>query len=134
MVEFREISFGEREMIAQIASVHKDEVGKPCPKTGREPKSSQLHFVLVPSKPENWKEQNWWLFDTMASGSSWHDAVKQFKRLEIITEDDISDAKSNLDLAKKIVEKADGKSFRFIERRLGRALKPNWFPESVVKK
>jgi len=132
MVQFKETSFGEREMTAKISSVHLDVPGKECVKTGREPRSQQLHFELVPSKPESWKPQNFWCFDTQSTGSSWHEVVKQFKKLNIINDDDINNAGTNFDLAKKIVEKADGKEFKWVERRLGRALKPNWFPEAVA--
>lgn len=132
MVEFREINFGERQMVAVIEDVHRDEVGRECPITRREPKSSQIHFVLAPVSPAGWAKQNWWLYDTLATGSSWHEVIRQFKKLGILTESEINDAKSNEELAKIILNKCKGKNIKFAERRLGRALKPNWFPEAIV--
>jgi hypothetical protein len=68
----------------------------------------------------------------MSAGSSWHEAIKQFRKLGIITDSDISSAPDNFALAQKILEKAKGKQINFVERRLGRALRPNWFPESLA--
>lgn len=131
-MEFKEGKFGEREMEAVISDVHYDKKDENCIVTNRQPKSNQLHFILIPSKPEGWKNQNWWLVDSMSIGSSWYDIIKQFKRLGILTEDDIADANSGIDLAKLAVKKAKDKVFKFTEKRLGRAVKENWFPESVA--
>ena len=133
MVEFKEVAFGEREMTASIDDVHYDKEKERCNITGKPARSNQIHFILSPVLPEGWKKQNWWLYDTVAKGSSWYEVVKQFMRLKIITEDDVKSAESNMDIARKIVENSKGKYFKFVESRLGRALKKNWFPQEVVE-
>lgn len=134
MVEFKEVAFGEREMLASIKSVHLDKVDEKCPVTGRNPRSQQVHFTLNVYEPEGWKPQNWWLYDSLAIGTSWYEIIRQLKKLKIITDDEVLKAGTNFDLAKKIVENSKGKKFRFAERRIGRASNPNWFPEGLEEK
>jgi hypothetical protein len=133
MVEFTQAKEpGDKEMVGEIKSVHMDNQTDPCVLTGKVSKSKQLHFVIKPSQPASWKEQNWWLGDSMSLGTAWYDAVKQFKKLGIITDDSISSAQNNLGLAQMILQNSKGKKFKWEERRIGRKEKATWFPIEVV--
>ena len=131
MVKFRESSFGEREMSASITNVHYDTPEQICEITGRNPRSNQIHFVLKPIRPAEWKPQQWWLYDSMSEGSSWHDVVKRFLKLDVISDADVEKAKNNFELAVLIQKKLEGKTVKFIERRIGKGMSANWFPQEI---
>lgn len=133
MPEYKDVRFGEREMVAQIMGVHLDKKDVECKYTNRAPRSDQVHFILNPISPEGWKNQNWWLYDTLARGSAIHEIVMQFVKLGIIDENDLRKTKTNIELCKLIKEKADNKKFKFVERRIGRAINKNWFPEAIAE-
>jgi len=131
MVRFKETSFGEREMTATINDVHYDTPEEICKVTGRNPRSKQIHFILTPVRPAEWKPQNWWLYDSLSEGSSWHDVVKRFLKLDVISDADVEKSSSNFELAKLIQDKLDGKKVKFIERRIGKSMSPNWYPQEI---
>lgn len=124
---------GNRSMVASIDSVHYDVPEKVCEITGRSPRSNQIHFILKPFSPEGWKNQNFWLYDSLSEGSSWHDIVRKFINLNVINEEDVRDAENNMAIAKKIFENLKGQKVRFVERKIGKASGENWYPTEIVK-
>jgi len=132
MVEFKDARIGGREMTAEITDFHIDLKDKECPRTNRLARSNQLHFVLKPSEPAGWKNQNWWIYDSFATGSRLYDVIKQFVKIGILTDDEVANASDSSELGQLIMKNCDGKNIKFSERRFGRGIKENWFPEAIV--
>lgn len=133
MVEFQPPKTGEREMIAKLVDVHYDEKGKKCVDTGEEPMSNQIHLKLEPIEPADWKTQNWWIYDSKTQGSTLHEVVSQFVKLELVTEEDIRNADSTIAIFEKVEENLGDKKLKFEEKRMGRAVGENWWPIAVVE-
>jgi len=136
MVETRSLGQDEedepREMVAVFGDIHRDTKDETCDILSKGIKDAQIHIVLEPIEPSEWKDQHLFLKDSPLVTSSLWEVVEQFEELDMVTMKDVVESEDNVEIFQRIKNNLEGKQVRFKEKKYGRSERLNWFPLEVV--
>lgn len=136
MVETKSLGTDEeepREMVAKIGDIHKDTDEETCDILSSGIDDEQIHIVLEPLKPSEWKDQHLFLKNSKLVTSSLWEILVRFTELDVLTMDDIAEAKDNMEIFGIVKSNIDHRSVRFKEKKYGKSRRLNWFPEEVME-